>query len=613
MDVRASIPMLQRLRNTCAAHPRASAWAFYAAWLVALLLLLQFFHRPKLLYVFAWPVFYFGEFLVNLGILALAFALLYALLNSAFYSAVVVSILVTLIGYVDRVKVASLNLPLVPSDLLFIGQLGSLHGYYSRALAVMGVVLLALGGLLWHLRRRVPHLRPRRLPRAVVLLAVLAIVACEVPNHHRVVAVLNQTTGAMDRYWNPLQNHRFNGVLYSLLITADSLRVRAPPGYSREEIQRVLGGYEAAPGASGRRSPNVIVVMSESFWDLQEIESLGLNVDPAPSYRTLVKNGYGLRLVTPTYGGLTSETEFEVLTGLSVKYLPTGRSTFQDYVMRPLPSVARLFKRNGYYTAGVHTFLRRFWSRDRVYRLAGFDTFRAIEDMEEPEIKGLYASDRQFVKALLEETRRTEGPYFIFGVTMQNHGPYDTDRYASYDVQVQRGTLSGSAWTEARNYGQGLLDADRSLQQLVRFVDEQEEPTLLVFFGDHLPGTEALFRESGFFAETLSPTEESRRRYTGFGVVHANYEIPRPNGMTLSAVFMPLYLAELTGVERPSFYRYLEDVRTRFPGFSRHVTIDAQGNLPGRDDPTLRAIDAGYSQIVYDVLFGGNYSESYLP
>ncbi len=605
--------MFRRLRSACAAHPRATAWAAYAVWLVALLLVLQYFHRPKLLYVFAWPVFYFPEFLVNFGILSLVFGVLYALVNSAFYAAGAVSVLVTLIGYADRMKVATLNLPLVPSDLLFVGQLGSLRGYYSRAVAVCGVVLLALGGLLWRLRKRVPHLRARRLPRAAVLLTLLAMVACEVPNHHRVVTELNRATGAMDRYWDPLQNHRFNGVLYSLLITADSLDVRAPPEYSREKIQQVLGEYEPSPGAGHTRGPNVILVMSESFWDLKEIDSLDLSFDPTPTYRRLFENGHGLRIVTPTYGGLTSETEFEVLTGLSVKYLPAGRSTFQEYVMRPLPSVARLFKRNGYYAAGVHTFLRRFWSRDRVYQLAGFDAFRAIEDLDAPEIKGLYASDHQFVKALLAETRRARGPYFIFGISMQNHGPWDTDRYTSYDVQVDRGTLSRTAWTEARNYGQGLLDADRSLQELVHFVDEQDEPTLLVFFGDHLPGTEALFRESGFFSADLSSTEESRRRYTGFGVVHANYDIPRPNGMTLSAVFMPLYLAELAGVERPPFYGFLKDAHARFPAFSRNFTAAANGAVVQQGDPALRALDATYSQIVYDVLFGGNYSGPYLP
>lgn len=600
-----------RLRRAFAAYPRAFAWTACACALVGLVLLLQLLHRPSLLYVLAWPLTRPGPLVLNLAIVAIAFGLLYAALNSAFDALAGLTAVVLLLGYANRLKVTKLNLPVLPSDALFLRELAALDAYYATLFVVGGVAAAVAAVLLRYVRRRVPHLRAPRLVRASILVSLAALLAYAIPHRGPLLERLNRSLGIQNRVWNQIENYRYNGVLYGLLMNADGMLIREPPGYGREAIEALLREHPSVP-ARGSSRPNVILFMSESFWDLRKLDGLALDFEAAPHYRSLVDSGFGFQLVTSTFGGGTCDPEFEILTGLPVKYFPPGSRAYQQYVMRPLPSIARLFKRHGYYTAGVHTYHRWYWSRDRVYPFLGFDAFRGIEDIAAPERKGLYASDHQLVKSILEETGRSDRPYFIFAISMQNHGPYASDRYAAYDVPTPAG-LSPRAAAELRNYAQGLVDADRSLQELVQFVDAQDEPTVLVFFGDHLPAADALFAESGFLSDARSPAEDARRRYTGVGVVHANFEVPRPDGRVLATQFLPLYVAELAGVELPPVYGFLASVRERLPGFSRYVTIDAAGRTIAQDAAEVRAVDAGYSMLVYDLLFGENHAAPYVP
>ena len=592
---------------------RALAWIAYACALAVLVLALQLFHVGSVRAVLDWPRAFPVLFAVNFTLLALVFAALHAIFNSAFYALCTLTPVVLALGYADRAKMGVLDLPVLPSDLLFLRELAALEGYYGRIIGI-GAVAVGLAVLaLRRVRHRLPHLRLRPLPRLATLGCVAALLgyAISAPSTHP--EGLNQVLGVRNIHWHPFQNYKQNGVLYGFLMYADSAFVREPTGYGREAIERILGKYQAVPARDPRRRPNVLVYMSESFWDLRNLEGLDLGFEPTPRYRALRDGGWGFQLVTPAYGGNTCDPEFEFLTGLPVKYFAPGSRAFQQYVRRPLPSIARLFEAHGYYTAGLHTYHRWFWGRNRVYPLMGFDVFRGVEDMSHPEKKGDYPADRMLTRAVIEETRRTDEPWFIYAISVQNHGPYRADRYPQVDHDVRPAGLSEEVAAELRTYAQGLVDADRSLEELVRFVDAQEEPTVLLFFGVHLPGADGLFAETGFLHDGLDPLEEARRRYLEGGVVHANFPVPRPDGQLLSTEFVPLYVAELAGLELPPFYAFLADVRARYPGFSRNLVIDAAGRTVRPDDPGVRATDAAYWSIVYDVLFGANHGAAYFP
>ena len=76
---------------------------------------------------------------------------------------------------------------------------------------------------------------------------------------------------------------------------------------------------------------------------------------------------------------MTANIEFEALTGFSNAFLPYGSIPYQQYVRRPLPSLATFLRDEGYVTKALHPFGPWFWNREAVYKAFGFDRFLSEE------------------------------------------------------------------------------------------------------------------------------------------------------------------------------------------------------------------------------------------
>ncbi len=84
----------------------------------------------------------------------------------------------------------------------------------------------------------------------------------------------------------------------------------------------------------------------------------------------------GNNMFSPEFGGMTANVEFEALTGFSNAFLPYGSIPYQQYIRRPLPSLATFFESNGLCDESLHPFQSWFWNRQNVYQALGFQQFR---------------------------------------------------------------------------------------------------------------------------------------------------------------------------------------------------------------------------------------------
>lgn len=193
-------------------------------------------------------------------------------------------------------------------------------------------------------------------------------------------------------------------------------------------------------------------------------------------------------MVSPTFGGKTALVEFELLTGNSMAFLPKGSVPYQQYLQSPVPALPWEFKKNGYRTVAVHTYDKNFFNRANAYPLLGFDRFVGKDDIREVEYKGPFISDKTFTDEILRQLRddgRKE-PLFLFGISMENHFSYEGHKFDELDVSVSGSGLSSEDVRTVTNYAQGIRDADRELGRLVEELRKFDEPTYLLFFGDHL-------------------------------------------------------------------------------------------------------------------------------
>ncbi|HEX2955967.1 MAG TPA: sulfatase-like hydrolase/transferase [Chitinispirillaceae bacterium] len=554
-----------------------------------------------------WYEHFRGAYYCNLYIIGSLFILFYLLFNSTYRAGIGVIGFSVVFGIIDSQKMCILNQPFLPGDLLFMRQALMIAKLY--VFPVLGaVILLALAlFLLLRVKKHVYHFPLPPLVRIVVSIVVLISAGLVVKNYNNVINSLNKQYSLNNEFWNQLGNYHKNGVMYTFMMNITSLSIEKPRSYNKENVESIFNNLPEVKNrpAPVQQLPDVIVVLSESFWDITQISPVKIKRDPLKNFHAIGKKYKKTKLLSPSFGGNTCNAEFEVLTGMSHSYFPPGVIAYNQSITHPVPSIVRVFKENGYRTTGIHTFKQWFWNRTNVYRHFGFDSFISQENMTNPKYKGFYISDQELASQVISTASVNGQPDFIFAISMQNHGPYDLKRYDTLDCPLST-QLSVDADRELNNYVQGLIDADRSLKMIARYIDTTRTPTLLLFFGDHLPGFSRLYDETGFKEKTLTDVLWS---HTTSSVWYANYPLKALPDSMISMSFLPLFITQLAGVKTPAYYQFLEELRQTQPLFSLSGNEMATANV---DTSTIRDTLSEYSRLcVYDVLFGKQYASRY--
>jgi phosphoglycerol transferase MdoB-like AlkP superfamily enzyme len=232
--------------------------------------------------------------------------------------------------------------------------------------------------------------------------------------------------------WDQKENYRSNGFILAFIFNVPMADVAAPAGLNTEALDAIPArnyGYLAGP----REKPDVIMLMSESFWDPTRMKNLNFSADPMPTIRAS-QSGH---VFSPEFGGMTANVEFEALTGFSNAFLPYGSIPYQQYIRHDVPSLATFFRGEGYTARALHPFSGWFWNRNEVYKDFGFEEFRTEETLPPMEKRGIFASDDSLMKEIMREGDGLDKPFFFFAVTLQGHGPYEANRYAHNSIDIQ--------------------------------------------------------------------------------------------------------------------------------------------------------------------------------
>lgn len=349
--------------------------------------------------------------------------------------------------------------------------------------------------------------------------------------------------------------------------------------------------------------------MNETFWDPTLLDGIEFNKDPLPTFHSLTKNHTHGYLVSPEFGGGTSNIEFEVLTGHSMSFFPTGIMAFNKFLKHPVTSLATIFRDNGYQTLGLHSYKRWFWKRDTAYDLLGFDKFVSCEEFSNPEYKGTFISDEEFARKVIEEKEKADKPLFMYGITMQNHGPYSNKRYDDTEIKVT-GNLTEKEKEELETYTQGVHDADKSLKMLIDYFSDLGEPTVIAFYGDHLPmlGEDfSIFKKTDFIHSTkiVEWNEQEKLKMQSVPLLlWSNYKKDITNIEHLSTAYFGSYLLDFVGFNKPAYFDYIFNLSKQLPILLNRIQMPIKNNV---DEFSIEGEKHKYWLLQYDQLFGNNY------
>nr|WP_027034483.1 LTA synthase family protein [Mesorhizobium loti] len=534
-----------------------------------------------------------------------------AVLGRSHQSLMIVAPLTLSLAFVGHQKSHYLGDPLYPTDFLYARQIFALLPLLVRdrpmtALAmvvgiVAGLSLLVYGWRLW--RRKVPALsRKGRLARLTLAVPLLAFF----------VSIMDYATFSWTRdrlqiipiMWDQKENYASNGFALAFALNVPMAHVSAPPGYSDKAIAAIDRPQIAASVPDEK--PDIIVVMSESFWDPTKLPGVTITPDPIPTVRALRSGS----MFSPEFGGMTANIEFEALTGFSNAFLPAGSIPYQQYVRTPTPSMATFLKSEGYRARAIHPGTNWFWNRGAVYADFGFNDFKSEETLPPMEKRGPLASDAAMTDEIIREADASDEPVFFFAVSLQNHGPYEPNRYDNTTHSVQA-PISQWARASLLSYAEGSADADHGLERLIEWANKRERPTIVAFFGDHLPPLGPVYVETGFLKDNVAPRKEptpeaALDHHETPLVIWSNRSGAVKNLGTVSPAFLPYHILTAAGITHPYYTGFLGEMRERYRVVDRNLLLTPAGEATPdwsrqKDiDPAIR----DFRLIQYDMMFG---------
>lgn len=354
--------------------------------------------------------------------------------------------------------------------------------------------------------------------------------------------------GIMKRTFPNLANaYQEYGLPYCFSCSIVDKGIKRPSGYSRNAVRTVIDSFPSPTQAehlNKSERPNIIFIQLESFFDPKRIAGIRFDTDPIPNFTHLYKNYSSGLLTVPSISAGTANTEFEVLTGMNMADFGSGEYPYRTILQSSTcESMAYNMKQLGYSCHALHNNTASFYGRNVVFSNLGFDDYDTLETMPGVEKNALgWAKDKVLYREIIAALNSTPGSDYLFAVSVQGHGKYPDEEILDYSIEL---TKVDDAYDDSTIYGlkyytSQLNEMDAFIGSLISYLSERNEKTVLVLYGDHLPGFD--FEDTSLSDGSLLQTEY---------VIWSNFPMP--------AVHRDLYAFQLSAYvqERLDFHEGL--------------------------------------------------------
>ncbi|HGG0585136.1 MULTISPECIES: LTA synthase family protein [Bacillus] len=572
-----------------------------------------------------WIYFYNMQFILSFVVIYAIYILVYNLIGKVFLSMVLTSCTLVILCIVNYLKLIFRGDPLYPSDFTQITHMQSVipmvMDYFSWSyifVIIVSIVACIVAGI--YMRRYIQNVKIHLGIRALLVVGSIFVLYAYGNFANTFMNKVFQKSGVDFVLWNQNENYASNGFILGFISNLDTTVMEKPKNYSKENMLQIANDikkqYSGNIGSQNKKEkPNIIFVMSESFWDPTKVTNLSFSEDPVPNLHHYIENFPGGQTISPTFGGNTANVEFEALTSYSMSLLKPGSIPYQQVITnkKEIPSIPTALKKEGYYTSAIHSFGRTFFKRDDVYKVLGFDKFNAEDTMENVDIDGDYISDLAMSKEIIAELEKQKQPTFIHAVTMQNHFPFTEGRFGENLIEIS-GLENEESKGELETYTEGLRRSDEALQYLIEQLDNFDRPTLLVFFGDHLPslGTnKSFYKENGYITNEKTPNERLAMAQTPL-LMYANFDMPNDNLGLVSPIHFSNLIFDYAGLNKSLFYQFLSELYKEIPVLRDELKVDKNGEVINDLTKKQKEMLEQYKMLQYDLLVGNQYSKDIL-
>ena len=556
-------------------------------------------------FAFSWHT---AKFFLACGVLLLVYGVFASLAGSVLIGGVFYSVVIGILGYANHTKMVYRQEPIYPDDLKMVTQFDLLRTMIGNGAFFLAILfaLAAIGAIGWSIYRS------RKLNRRLQVMRGAVLVVCSLGLVY--VSHFNDSNNLLRKAYNQTAlwipySQKMNyyntgfigGFLYNLRVDA----MTKPEGYSKEAIQAIADTYNAQAAEKNQdresEAPNIVYVMSESFSDPSHLNGLSITGDPLKDYYHVADQTISGKMLSQNYGGGTANIEFEALTGFAMGLLNPQMTT--PYTMlvpklTQLPSLVSFLEQSGYTATAIHPYDTSMYKRKDVYGVMGFEQFIDQETMTYTDKieNNPYISDEAAYKEVLALLENDQQPQFVHLVTMQTHMPYA----GKYDTLNYQASGPGNM-ASLENYLQDISYSSTALKNFVAELEQLDRRTLVVFWGDHLPG---------IYADEIKEQNETAALHeTEFLMVDSQGNFAPEDVPVTSPFYFAPNLLEASDQPTSGFYQLLLALQDELPAFEMGQYYQGgQWQTTLALDQEAQEIYDAYNLIQYDVLQGEQYS-----
>lgn len=517
----------------------------------------------------AWSDFFkFPKFWANYFLFVFIYWIIYGLTNRTKFSLAFITIFTFVFGVVNYVVTETRGISVTISDIYSIRTAMNVASGIKPTIEgnfIVGTILfIVLLIVLWKIKiNEKKEIRTTRAKVAGILLGIVGILVLFGPDY---------VTDTVE-LWNINRAYANSGMGLTIVRMAKDIKVSKPKNYRPDIVISILNEYEDdTVNYKLEDAPNVLIVMNESFSDLQKNFKIELSNDPIENYHSLLEreNVISGTMHSSQFGGGTANIEWEVLTQNVTAFLPSGSMPYQQYITSEVrPTIVSYMNDFDYTTYGMHSWDKSGYSREKIYsKFLKFDCSKFQDTMTKLDWGYReYPTDWSFYEEYYEimRNKKTEEKNFSFLVTMENHMPY-------YRIDPDGLTFT-EADSELNSYLQLEYGSDKGLGLLLNFIDNYQEKIILLFFGDHQPniGQMEKYETTGIYSD-----EESTQTVPFF--IYANYDIEEKSGIEISPNYLQGLLLEVADMPLDSYTKYVQELREEIPVITNLYYKDKDGN-----------------------------------
>lgn len=551
-------------------------------------------------FAFSWHT---EKFFLGCFVLLIFYGWLSSFLGSLKAGSIFYTLAVIGVGIANYLKMKYRMEPIYPDDLKMITEFGMIRDMVGVPIFLLFLLLLTAGVVLviFSIKKSLKLKKKKQWIRLgfFLLTSMLLLYIGGFNQQGNLLRKAYNKTALWIPYSQKMNYYNtgfMGGFLYNLPVDA----MEKPENYSEAAVKKVTESYEAKQNEEDTEKPNIVYVMSESFSDPARLKGLEVyGGDPLQDYRAIADKTYSGQMLSQNYGGGTANIEFEALTGFSMELFNAQMTT--PYTMlvpefQSFPSLVSTLKKRGYETTAIHPYNTSMYKRKDVYQTFGFDQFLDESTMKHTDKieNNPYISDEAAYQEIFDQLEKKNKPQFLHLVTMQTHMPYE-NKYDELPYVVQ-----GDNSLAVRSYLQDIAYSSEALKAFLERLDELTERTLVVFWGDHLPG---------IYSDAVQEENQGHLLHETEFLMYDNRHQLNNQQVTTSPFYFAADLFQQGRIQMTGFQTLLVSLQKELPAFEKGMYYQSgQWFKEARLNKKQEKLYQDYQMIQYDITAGKQYS-----